>query len=103
MKEGVFWVIPKDGASDQQFRLIVNFNSTAGHAEIWETVIREHRDLAVFDYEHFPRGRVWTNNGTATVFLDPRINSPAFLDAIKRAFGLDDRARIFGDGPSQNP
>lgn len=97
MKEGVFWVLPNNGINSKRFHLIINYNSTAGHSEIWETVKQENPELAIFDYEHFPRGRVWIKNNVATVFLDPKINSPIILKTIKKEFELSGVVEIFND------
>lgn len=97
MKEGVFWVISQIGTSTEKSRLIIKYNSTAGHSEIWETVKQEHPELAIFDYEHFPRGRVWIKNDVATIFLDPKINFPVILEKIKSEFELNGIIEIVND------
>ena len=85
MKQGVFWVIPKD---ESDFELIHRFDDTRGHSEIWESVVAERPQFQKYDYEHFPRGRVWVKNGTATIFLDQKINTQSILEKIDRIFCL---------------
>ena len=85
MKQGVFWVIKtKNG-----FELIHRFDDTRGHSEIWEEVVAEYPALKKYDYEYFPRGRVWVKSGKATVFLDEKINLPNILAQIDRIFCLN--------------
>ena len=86
MKQGVFWMIPKDKGD---FELIHRFDDTRGHSEIWEEVVAEYPALRKYDYEHFPRGRVWIKDGKATVFLDEKINMRNILEKIARIFCLN--------------
>ena len=86
MKQGVFWVIPKIN----DFEILYRFNDTSGHNEIWEEVISRRTELKKYDYEYFPRGRVWIKNNIATIFLNPKLNNPAILHNIKEIFCLTD-------------
>lgn len=91
MKQGVFWVIPKYKGD---FELIHRFDDTRGHSEIWEEVVAEYPALKRYDYEHFPRGRVWVENGKATVFLDEKINTRNIIAQIDRIFCLNGKYEI---------
>ena len=93
MKQGVFWVIPKTGG----FELACRFDETRGHFEIWEEIIAERPALKKYDYEHFPRGRVWKSGDGATVFIDPKIKKQTILDKIAKMFCLE-RYEIVTDG-----
>ena len=88
MKEGVFWVIPRNGATER-FEMISKFNDALGHFEIWKTVVAEHPDLKKYDYEHFPRGRVWIKDSKAIIFIDARLNVPSIIAQIDKTFCLN--------------
>lgn len=72
-----------------------------GHYEVWEGWRRlgpmglARRGLppliAWHEYEHFPRGRVVfdTATGRFTFYADRRLQAPAVLRDVLRAFGLD--------------
>ena len=72
-----------------------------GHHEVWEGWRRRgpvglaRRGLptviAWHEYEHFPRGRVVFNACTErfTLYADRRLQAPAVLRRVLRAFGLD--------------
>ena len=93
MKQGVFWVIPNEGG----FELVCRFDDTRGHSEIWEEIVSENPALRMYDYEHFPRGRVWKSGDRATVFIDPKIKKPTIIDKIAKEFCLG-RYEIISDG-----
>ena len=92
MKQGVFWVIPSN-----DFEILYRFNDTAGHKEIWEEIIKERSDLKNFDYEHFPRGRIWEQNEISIVFLNPILNTPEILYRLKNIFCLTDNYKVITD------
>lgn len=93
MKQGVFWVIPKAGG----FELVCRFDDTRGHCEIWEEIASERPALRKYDYEHFPRGRVWKSGEGATVFIDPKIKKLTIIDKIAEKFSLE-TYEIISDG-----
>ena len=98
MKEGVFWIIPKgENAGRKQFELIAVFDNVLGHSEIWKTVVVDKKDLATFDYEHFPRGRVWRKNNIATIFLNRSINTTEVIDKVSSVFELSDNYDVYDD------
>ena len=88
MKEGVFWVIPRNGTA-KEFELIFKFNGTLGHSEIWKTVTAEHPELRKFDYEYFPWGRVWIKNSKAIIFIDAKLTVPSIIEHIDQTFCLN--------------
>ncbi len=90
MKQGVFWVIKKESGSE----LVHRFDDTRGHCEIWDEIVAEYPELMKYDYEHFPRGRVWVIDGKATVFLDEKINLPNIIDRIDQIFCLNGNYEI---------
>lgn len=88
MKEGVFWVISRNGTA-KEFELISIFNGILGHSEIWKTVAAEHLELKKYDYEYFPRGRVWIKDSKAIIFIDARLNVPSIIAQIDKTFCLN--------------
>lgn len=91
MKQGVFWVIPKDKGG---YEIIHRFDDTQGHSDLWKGIVAKHPELSKYDYEYFPRGRVWVKNGKATVFLDEKINTRSILTQIDRIFCLNGNYEI---------
>ena len=85
MKEGVFWVIPQES---NNYKILTVFDGTSGHSDIWKTVAKEKKQLAKFEYDFFPRGRVWIKDGKATIFLNPTINIPVVVTQIIGIFEL---------------
>ncbi len=88
MKEGVFWGIPRNGATER-FEIISKFSGKLGHSEIWKTVVAEHPEMKKYDYEHFPRGRVWIKDSKAIIFIDARLNVPSIIAQIDQTFCLN--------------
>ena len=70
------------------FELIHRFDDKRGHFDIWEEIVAEHSEWMKYDYEHFPRGRVWVKNDTATIFLDEKINTRNVVAQIVQTFCL---------------
>ena len=93
MKEGVFWGIPRNGTAEE-FELIAKFNGMLGHSEIWETVVAEHPKLKKYDYEYFPRGRVWLKDSKAIIFIDTKLNVPSVIAQIDQTFRLNGNYEI---------
>lgn len=87
MKEGVFWIVFQQ-ANRQSFKIIFEFNEKLGHFDIWQTIISKHKELAQYEYDYFPRGRVWVKDKKATIFLNPIINTPLILQKINKIFEL---------------
>lgn len=94
MKQGVFWVIPQKNCG---FELVCRFDDARGHFEIWEEIVAERPTLKKYDYEHFPRGRVWKNGDEAIVFIDPKIKKTTIIDEIVKKFSLE-TYEIVSDG-----
>lgn len=88
MEEGVFWVIPRNGATEG-FEMICKFNGKLGHSEIWKKVAAERPELKKYDYEYFPRGRVWIKDSKAIIFIDARLNVPSIIAQIDQIFCLN--------------
>ena len=88
MKEGVFWVIPRE-AEQYGFEIISEFNGILGHSNIWETVICKNKKLAQYEYDFFPRGRVWVKDGKATIFLNRKINVSNIISQLNLLFCLN--------------
>ena len=91
MKEGVFWAIPQES---NNYKLITVFDGTSGHSDIWESIAKEKKEFAKFEYDFFPRGRVWIKDGKATIFLNPAINVPVILMQIIEIFELPENEYV---------
>lgn len=94
-KEGVFWILTKNPNFIKQgnFQFIFDFCGYESHNTVWNKQQKLHPELPGFDYEFFPRGRVWKNNAdsqTAYTILIPRIiNCKAVLKMIDKIFCLN--------------
>ena len=60
--------------------------STYNHKLVWDGIPRGL--TGGVEYDHYPRGRVQIRNGTATVYLNPHINTAAVQDFIEEEFAL---------------
>ena len=96
MKEGVFWVIPCNGTAEG-FELISIFNGLLGHSEIWKKVVVERPELKKYDYESFPRGRVWIKDSKAIIFIDARLNVASIIAQIDQIFCLNGNYEVQAD------
>lgn len=95
MREGVFWIIPQAAKiQNNNFEIITVFNGTLGHSDIWESIIVNKKELAKFEYDFFPRGRVWIQDGKATIFLNPKINLPVIIQRVTKWFDLGDNYTV---------
>lgn len=103
MKEGVFWVIghSKEGLRAGAFELITEFDRDAAHRDVWERLRRNRPELCPYDYEFYPRGRIWLQDGIPIVFLNPVLEIPAVIERVKQAFELIDEVDIRSDGFKQ--
>ena len=125
LSSGIFWLItdtydlsdyklltfniPCDSNGNPNNTHSIELNSKSGntynHRKLWESEVKnnnEHRPYNKKDYDYYPRGRVEISHNRATVYLNPRINKPNFIDEIKTEFGLYDikinEVRIIADG-----
>lgn len=89
--EGVFWVI--SAKSELKYKIIYNFCQYESHSTIWKLVQKTHSELTVYDYEHFPRGRVWKNKNDATkkytIFIPTNINTQEIVENVNNIFNLN--------------
>ena len=99
MKEGVFWVVGQNvnHIKGGNFQFIYVFDGKRGHSEIWEEIVIDHKELSRFDYEDFPRGRVWKAGGKTIIFINKKINIPSVLQKIVENFVLDGEYKIQED------
>ena len=98
MYKGVFWFIGgrivsvkvacrADGAAAEACVYSSKSGDNFNHRAEWEKLPRAATHGKPFDF--FPRGRVEIKNGAATVWLNPTLNEPKTLSAIKSEFRLD--------------
>lgn len=98
MKEGVFWIIPQSAQiQSNNFEIITVFNGILGHSDIWKSVVSNRKEFSRYEYDFFPRGRVWIKDGKATIFLNPTINLPAILQKVIELFDLGDNYVVCED------
>jgi hypothetical protein len=108
---GIFWIL-SDNDDLSEFILLkfdipcdsngvpknthsVELNSKSGnsynHKKIWGSEIKnKSAPYRNKKYNYYPRGRVEISNNKAVIYLNPHINKPVFIDAIKKEFGLSD-------------
>lgn len=92
--EGVFWRL-----HGKTFPLIYFFDEhNRSHFDIWELVKKEFPEYARFDYEYFPRGRVWIKDGKATIFAASVFLVPDFIREVRYFFHLGNNYEIIEDG-----
>ena len=93
-REGVFWQL-----HEKTFPLIYFFDEhNRSHFDIWELVKKEFPEYARFDYEYFPRGRVWIKDGKATIFAANVFLVPDFIREVRYFFHLGNNYEIVEDG-----
>ena len=122
---GIFWIlsdcydlsdyellkfgIPCDSNGKPNNTHSIELNSKSGnfynHKKLWESEVKNNNKYRPYnkkDYDYYPRGRVEISSNRATVFLNPHINEPKFINAIKNNFGLfpynNPKTRIIADG-----
>lgn len=94
-KEGVFWAmsLDKDKIESGKFYLICDFCGQESHSNVWKKQQQTHPELLGFDYEFFPRGRVWKNKNNSqkayTVFIPRILNCNIVLTMINKHFCLN--------------
>lgn len=75
------------------------------HYSFWENLKKSRRDLAVYSYDHFPRGRiVYRESDKKFIIYADRclVKSKAFLTRLRKAFGLAPRQCVgMGDSHYQ--
>lgn len=99
MKEGLFWVVGnnKECLGNGNFEIIKCFEHSATHVDVWEKIKHLNKKFNSFDFEYFPRGRIWFKNDIAIMFINPIINIPTVIDKIKLTFELEN-IEIYEDG-----
>ena len=122
---GIFWVIlifndlsnfdllvfniPCDQNGTPNNTHLIELNSKNGktynHKKIWENEVKKNNNYDFFNkknYDYYPRGRVEISHNRATIYLNPHINKPEFIEKIKYEFGLSikniSEVRIISDG-----
>lgn len=99
MKDGVFWIVFKRGSIEQETNEIIYvFDGVLSHSDIWKSVIKEKKEFAKFEYDFFPRGRIWIKDGKAIIFIDKKINTPNVITQINQIFCLNGNYEIHTDG-----
>lgn len=86
----------KDVREADSYGGYVNYSS---HWDLWRAFLREYPEYDFFDYDYFPRGRVVfdSNKHKYVLYIDPKLNSPKYLDKIKSRYHLTSGSFIFGD------
>ena len=122
---GIFWVISdNDDLSNHIFLMFdipcnpdgtlsgapslslnAKSGSTYNHKKVWDSEIKnnsKHRLYNKVEYDYYPRGRVQISHNRADIYLNPNINTPKFIEEIKKNFGLSSHnipaVRINTDG-----
>ena len=87
--------IPCDSNGNPDNSHSIELNSKSGntynHKKLWESEVKnnsKYRPYNKKDYNYYPRGRVEISHNRAVIYLNPHINKPNFIDAIKEGFGL---------------
>ena len=117
MKKGIFWCVAAESAHPKLITVSVScdpngnpdtpvmFSSKAGtsfnHKAEWEKLDKSIQGGVPYNY--YPRGRVETRKGKATVYLNPDINREDIIQIVFEVFELkqaDDIREISvkGDG-----
>ena len=90
--EGVFWLIPAEGSF--KYNIIYDFCGHESHSVVWLRMQKIYPQLKPYNYEHFPRGRVWKNKAggqkTYTIFIPSSINTKQIIEYINDIFDLND-------------
>lgn len=101
MKEGLFWVIAstEQGLSNGEFNILTHFVRDESHVNVWQQITQGRADLSQFQYDHFPRGRIWINDkGIPIIFINPALDLPIVIEKIKEVFELNAEVEICHDG-----
>lgn len=103
MKEGIFWVIAtnKQALIDGRFELITHFDRDKPHRDFWNALRQSRKGISQFEYDYFPRGRIWLKDNTATVFVNPILIMPAVIEKVKDVFELTGETKVYGDDSLQ--
>ena len=94
-KEGVFWVmsLDKDKIENGKFHLLYDFSGQESHITVWERLQNTHPELLGFDYEFFPRGRIWKNKEGSekayTIFIPSILNCKSVVDKVNETYCLN--------------
>lgn len=94
--EGVFWVINQNGTvgKSSNIKLLYDFCGHEGHSSVWQKLQQKHKELAYFDYEHFPRGRVWKNADKSVIFIPECLNTLLIINKINAMFELQNNFTV---------
>ena len=67
-----------------------DFTNYSSHWDLWKSLVREYPEYKYFDYDYYPRGRVVFDRKRwkYILYIDPKLNSPKYLDKIESAYGL---------------
>ena len=100
MKKGIFWCVAAESAHPKLITVSVScdpngnpdtpvmFSSKAGtsfnHKAEWEKLDKSIRGGVPYNY--YPRGRVETRKGKATVYLNPDINREDIIQIVFEVF-----------------
>lgn len=108
--KGVFWIvdlentynnsnycftIPSDEYGNVQaddLYLNAKSGTTYNHEKLWNTLSKRMTQGKPFNY--YPRGRVEIQNGKATIYLNPNINTKEIVKFLVDEFNLTERNGI---------
>ena len=95
-REGVFWVIESKtiAAQNGDFNMLYDFCGYESHRVAWQKLQKAHPELSGFDYEHFPRGRVWKNGDKSVIFIPDCLNCPTIIGKINGIFLLENNFTV---------
>ena len=95
MKTAIFWKTPahiivfdEDSAIEPPLNIA---DHSGSHVQMWETVRKQYPDLALSEYDEFPRGRLIWDDNKATYFFyaDEKILSdPAAVQTVLEKAGV---------------
>ena len=95
MKTAIFWKTParvivfdEDSAIEQSLNIA---DYSGSHVQMWESVRRQYPDLALTEYDEFPRGRLIWDDNKATYFFyaDSKILSdPTAVQTVLEKAGV---------------
>lgn len=120
-QEGVFWIVPAVPIKNLRYFMGNNFDifdfihslrnpgyyilsvfeGTKHHSDLWKAVTKKYPEYSLFDYEFFPRGRVWIKDGEPFIFIDGDAHFNRILNEVKWIFRLPDATKAdYPDGRS---
>ena len=86
--KGVFWIL-QDNKTDNDPVILFEFSESTSHDSVWEKFKKIYPGLKCYDYEHFPRGRVWEKDNKSIIFISKKINTYEIINKINTIFSLE--------------